>query len=99
MDDPSKVLSVSLDRHLHLIGRGSHTFLNYLKELPSRSRHLIIRDGGHIFDGLSGIDTCIEPLMVRFLEDADPIHLDAACIDGMRAPSFVLASPVTHQRQ
>lgn len=58
-----------------------------------RSRHIVIRDSGHVFDGMSGVDTCLDPLMIRFLETADPASLDARCIESMKAPAFAVSSP------
>jgi len=57
-----------------------------------RSRHLVLRDSGHVFDGLSGVDTCLDPLMVRFLESADPAAVDDSCIAAMKAPAFTVSS-------
>ena len=57
--------------------------------LPN-SRQLVIRDGGHIIDGLSGLDTCFDPLAIRFYETADVRALDASCFDSMRAPPFIV---------
>jgi len=58
-----------------------------------RSRHLVIPNSGHVFEGLSGIDTCLDPLMIRFLETADPESLDPACLARMAPPSFVVSQP------
>ena len=57
--------------------------------LPN-SRQLVIRDGGHIIDGLSGLDTCFDPLVIRFYESADVRALDASCSDSMRAQPFIV---------
>lgn len=58
-----------------------------------RSRHLTLPNSGHVFDGLSGIDTCLDPLMIRFLETADPASLDAECVAQMAPPPFVVSEP------
>jgi pimeloyl-ACP methyl ester carboxylesterase len=55
-----------------------------------RSRQLVLRDGGHIIDGLTALDTCFDPLILRFLETADATALDASCFDLMRAPPFAI---------
>lgn len=60
------------------------------RSLP-RARHLIIPASGHIFDGLSGIDTCFDPLLLKFLDTADLAALDPACLTTMRAPPFKTA--------
>lgn len=52
------------------------------------SRHLVLRDGGHLLDGLAGADSCFDPLVVRFYETADPLALDASCIGEMKAGAF-----------
>jgi len=59
-------------------------------QLP-RSLHLVLPGSGHIFDGMSGIDTCLDPLLVRFLETADFASLDPGCIAGMQPPPFVVS--------
>lgn len=58
-----------------------------------RSRQLILPNSGHIFDGLTGIDTCLDPLMIRFLETADPASLDTECVARMAPPPFVVSEP------
>jgi pimeloyl-ACP methyl ester carboxylesterase len=62
------------------------------RHLPN-SRHLVIPDAGHILDGLSAIDTCFDPLVVRFLDTADAKSLDAACLAEMKPPPFATAEP------
>ena len=53
-----------------------------------RARHLVVAKSGHIPDGISGLDTCLDPLMIQFLDHADPTKLDASCIEAMRAPAY-----------
>jgi pimeloyl-ACP methyl ester carboxylesterase len=55
-------------------------------------RHVVIPGSGHIFDGMSGIDTCLDPLIVRFLDSGDLRDFDSACVAAMRPPPFVTAS-------
>ena len=57
------------------------------RALPN-ARHVMIPEMGHIFDGLSGIDTCFDPLMLRFFETADVRGLDPSCLAQMRPPPF-----------
>ncbi|WP_332765785.1 alpha/beta hydrolase [Phenylobacterium sp.] len=57
------------------------------------TRQLTIREGGHVVDGLSGLDTCFDPLVVKFFETGALKALDASCIADMRAPAFQLAAP------
>ena len=54
-----------------------------------RARRLSIPWSGHIFNGLSGVDTCYDPLAVKFLETADPVAVDATCLADMQPPPFV----------
>lgn len=53
-----------------------------------RSRHIVIPASGHVFDGLSGIDTCLDPLLVKFLETGDPASVEPACLAAMQPPAF-----------
>ncbi|HYD11274.1 MAG TPA: alpha/beta hydrolase [Allosphingosinicella sp.] len=53
-----------------------------------RARHLVLPGSGHVFDGMSGIDTCLDPLVVRFLDSGDVAALDAGCVAAMRPPAF-----------
>lgn len=61
--------------------------------LPN-SRHIVIPGSGHIFDGMSGVDTCLDLLLVRFLDTGDAAGVDASCIEAMKAPPFVTAEEV-----
>lgn len=63
------------------------------KHLPN-SRHLVIPSGGHLLDGLSGVDSCFDPLVLRFLETGNTATLDTKCIANMAPPPFTTsASP------
>jgi pimeloyl-ACP methyl ester carboxylesterase len=64
----------------------------HLSSHIARSRHLVIPASGHLFVGLSGVDTCYDPLVVKFLEDADPAAIDAACLATMNPPAFAIAA-------
>ena len=61
------------------------------QSLP-RARHLVIPASGHVFDGLSGIDTCLDPMLVKFLETGDPAAIDPACLATMRPPAFTMSA-------
>ena len=54
-----------------------------------RARHLVLPTGGHIPDGLTGLENCLDPLMIDFLVHADPARIDASCIAGMKAPLYL----------
>jgi pimeloyl-ACP methyl ester carboxylesterase len=58
--------------------------------LPS-ARHVIIPESGHVFDGLSGIDTCFDPMVLKFLDTGDLELIDSACVAEMRPPPFKLS--------
>lgn len=51
-------------------------------------RHIVVPGSGHIIDGMAGVETCFDPLIVAFLESAAPASLDATCVSSMRAPAF-----------
>ena len=55
-----------------------------------RARHVVVPRGGHIPDGVSGVDTCLDPLIVAFLDHGDPARLDTSCIAAMKGPPFAL---------
>lgn len=57
------------------------------RSLPN-SRHLVIPASGHFFDGLSGIDTCYDPLLLRFFDKPDPQSVDAKCLGEMAPLPF-----------
>ncbi len=59
------------------------------KALPN-ARHVVIPASGHVFDGLGGIDTCFDPLVVKFLDTGLLDGLDFACLDQMRPPPFAI---------
>lgn len=60
-----------------------------LKYFPN-GRHVTIEGGGHIVDGLSNLDTCYDPLVVRFLDARNARDLDLTCLSDVRPPDFVL---------
>jgi pimeloyl-ACP methyl ester carboxylesterase len=57
------------------------------KSLPN-SKHVVIPGSGHIFDGMSGVESCLDPLIVRFLDTGDIKALDASCVNDMKPPPF-----------
>lgn len=52
------------------------------------ARHIVLPGGGHVLDGMAGVDTCLDPLVVRFLDNADTGGLDHSCITAMHPPPF-----------
>ena len=59
------------------------------RALPN-ARNLVMPSGGHILDGLQGLDTCFDPLVRQFLANAKLDEVDGACLATMRAPPFQL---------
>jgi pimeloyl-ACP methyl ester carboxylesterase len=57
------------------------------RTLPN-SRHVVIPGSGHILDGMSKVDTCLDPLILSFLESGDPKALDVSCVETMKPPAF-----------
>jgi pimeloyl-ACP methyl ester carboxylesterase len=55
--------------------------------LPN-SRHITITWAGHIVDGLTGLDSCFDAQVVRFLGTADPMSVDDRCFASMMPPPF-----------
>lgn len=53
------------------------------------ARHIVLPGGGHVLDGMAGVDACLDPLIVRFLDNPDPAGLDASCVATMHPPAFV----------
>lgn len=56
----------------------------------SNSRHIVIPASGHLFDGMSGVDTCLDPLIVGFLKTGNVQSLDVGCVSAMKPPPFVI---------
>jgi pimeloyl-ACP methyl ester carboxylesterase len=57
------------------------------KTLPN-SRHVVIPASGHIFDRMSGVDTCLDPLILSFLKSGNSKTLDASCVAAMKPLAF-----------
>lgn len=54
----------------------------------SKGRHIVLPWAGHVIDGLSKLDTCYDPQVIRFIETADPNSVDATCLVTMQPPPF-----------
>lgn len=61
------------------------------RTLPN-SKHVVIPESGHIFDGMSGIDTCLDPLILSYLDSGDIEAVSASCVATMRPPAFVTSA-------
>ena len=55
-----------------------------------KARHVVLPDGGHIPDGLAGLETCLDPLIIGFLDHGDLDRLDVSCVTGMKRPPYAL---------
>lgn len=55
--------------------------------LPN-SRHIVMAPAGHALTGTPGLETCIDPLIVRALDAGSMKDLDAACIADLKGPPF-----------
>ena len=53
-----------------------------------QARHVVLPGGGHVLDGMAGVDTCLDPMIVRFLENGDAASLDTNCVSAMHPPAF-----------
>ncbi len=57
------------------------------RALPN-ARQVIIPEMAHLFVGLSGIDSCFDPLVRQFYDSGDARKLDTRCVTKMRPPPF-----------
>ena len=58
----------------------------------SHSRHVVVPDGGHSFDGLEGLD-CVSNLRAEFVERGSAEGLDTRCVAAMHRPPFPTEIP------
>lgn len=56
------------------------------------SKHLVIPASGHVFDGMSGIDTCLDPIIRTFLDTGEIKSISFTCVAEMKPPPFVTKS-------
>jgi pimeloyl-ACP methyl ester carboxylesterase len=57
------------------------------RALPN-ARQVVIPESAHLFIGLSGVDTCFDPMVLRFFATGDVKHLDTSCVAKMSPPPF-----------
>jgi pimeloyl-ACP methyl ester carboxylesterase len=57
------------------------------RALPN-ARQVIIPESAHLFIGLSGVDTCFDPMVLQFYATGDAKHLDTGCLAKMSPPPF-----------
>jgi pimeloyl-ACP methyl ester carboxylesterase len=67
------------------------------KTLPN-SLHVVIPASGHIFDGMSGVDSCLDPLILSFLDSGNIKAVDASCVKEMKPPPFVTSDTLPEFR-
>ena len=53
-----------------------------------KSREVVIPDGAHVPEGLSGLDTCLDAVILRLFETGDVAHLDTGCFVSMKPGPF-----------
>ena len=53
-------------------------------------RHKVIdvAQGAHVFDGLSGLDTCLDAMVIRLFNTGDVAGIDDSCFAGMQPAPF-----------
>jgi len=54
------------------------------------SRHVIVPQGAHVFEGLTGMDTCIDAMILKFVATRSVKEIDDSCVGTMDAGPFVL---------
>jgi pimeloyl-ACP methyl ester carboxylesterase len=47
-----------------------------------------VSHGAHVLDGLSGLDTCLDAVMLRFFDSGSARDLDMSCFAQMLPPTF-----------
>lgn len=52
------------------------------------SRQVVVPEGGHGFDGLTGVETCLDAIVLKFVETLDAAKLDVSCVADMRREGF-----------
>ena len=56
------------------------------------SRVVLMPYGGHVLDGLSGLDTCFDKVAIEFFDTASVQKLDTSCFSGMQPEPFKTGS-------
>lgn len=62
-----------------------------VKMFPN-GRLQILPNGAHVVDGLSGLDTCFDPLVIAFFERGSATGLDLSCMAHMLPPPYRTAA-------
>ena len=53
-------------------------------------RVVLVPQGAHVLEGLSGLDTCMDAIVLRFVAAKSVADLDVSCVENMQAPPFDL---------
>lgn len=53
------------------------------------SKVVVVPDGGHVLEGLAALDTCMDPMILRFVEAGSVQGLDTSCISEMTRSPFL----------
>jgi len=56
-----------------------------------KGRQIVFPEGGHVLEGLSGLDTCMDAMILKFVATLSASEVDTACVAGMSRGGFVLA--------
>ncbi|HKU17301.1 MAG TPA: alpha/beta hydrolase [Steroidobacteraceae bacterium] len=51
-----------------------------------RSRVVVVPQGAHVLEGLSGLDTCLDRVVPQFVAKGSADDIDMTCFAGMQAP-------------
>jgi hypothetical protein len=57
------------------------------RALPN-GRLVVVPEGAHLMDGLDGLDTCLDEMILRFVDTGSVAQVDDACVHGIHAPPF-----------
>jgi len=53
------------------------------------SKVVVVPDGGHVLEGLGALDTCMDPIILRFVEAGSVDGIDTSCVATMRRGPFL----------
>ena len=56
-------------------------------QFPS-GRVAVAPQGGHVFDGLTGLESCLDATIIRLFDTGDARALDTSCFADMKPPAF-----------
>lgn len=53
------------------------------------SKVVVVPDGGHVLEGLAALDTCMDPMILHFVEAGSVQALDTSCVTQMTRGAFL----------